>query len=249
LELNWSTFLLEILNFLILVWLLSRFLFRPVQEALARRKAQAEAIIANADAIRAEAEALRGRYESRLQDWEGEKQAARDALQQEVKEERERRLAALGEELEQSRRKDEAVAARQREDRLRRDQALCLEQGAQFASRLLSSFASPDLQTRLVDLALEQLQALAAPSAEALRLALATSREPVDVKSAFPLGPEQRGRLAATLGDLCGMTPDCRFSEEPVLLAGLRITVGPWVLHASLADELRAFAESAHDSA
>lgn len=248
-ELNWSTFLLEILNFLILVWLLGRFLFRPVQASIARRKAQAEAIIANADAIRAEAEALRGRYESRLKDWEAEKQAARDGLQQELKEARERRLAALDEELEQKRRKDEAVAARQREDRLRQDQALCLAQGAQFASRLLSSCASPDLQTRLVELALEQLQGLAAPKAEALRMALATSREPVDVKSAFPLSPEQRDRLAATLGDLCGMMPDCRFSEEPALLAGLRITVGPWVLGASLADELRAFAESAHGGA
>ena len=36
-QLNWSTFVLEIINFLILVWVLKRFLYKPVLAAIAQR--------------------------------------------------------------------------------------------------------------------------------------------------------------------------------------------------------------------
>ena len=41
--LDTTTFVLEIVNFLILLWLLNRFLYRPVQAAIARRQQQAAA--------------------------------------------------------------------------------------------------------------------------------------------------------------------------------------------------------------
>ena len=40
--LDLTTFVLEIVNFLVLLWLLSHFLYRPVQAAIARRQQQAE---------------------------------------------------------------------------------------------------------------------------------------------------------------------------------------------------------------
>ena len=41
-EFNWTTFSFEIINFLILVWILQRFLYKPVTNAIARRKAAIE---------------------------------------------------------------------------------------------------------------------------------------------------------------------------------------------------------------
>jgi F-type H+-transporting ATPase subunit b len=35
-ELNWTTFVLEILNFLVLVWLLKHFFYQPVKGVIAR---------------------------------------------------------------------------------------------------------------------------------------------------------------------------------------------------------------------
>ncbi|WP_054775053.1 hypothetical protein [Methylogaea oryzae] len=42
-ELDWSTIALEIVNFLILVWLLKRLLYKPVQDIIAQRRAAIEA--------------------------------------------------------------------------------------------------------------------------------------------------------------------------------------------------------------
>ncbi len=47
-ELNWTTFALEIVNFLILVWILKRFLYKPVLEAIARRKTAIDKTLSDA---------------------------------------------------------------------------------------------------------------------------------------------------------------------------------------------------------
>ena len=75
-ELNSSTFILEIINFLILVWILKRFFYKPVLDIIARRKADIEETVAKAQTLQSNAENLEHQYESRLADWEKEIQAA-----------------------------------------------------------------------------------------------------------------------------------------------------------------------------
>lgn len=58
-ELNWTTFTLEIINFLALLWILKRFLYQPVRATLAQRRAGVERTLMQASAAQAEALALR----------------------------------------------------------------------------------------------------------------------------------------------------------------------------------------------
>lgn len=37
-ELSWTTFSLELINFLILIWILKRFLYAPIQKTILERK-------------------------------------------------------------------------------------------------------------------------------------------------------------------------------------------------------------------
>ena len=63
---DWSTFLLEVLNFLVLVWLLQHFLYRPVLAVIERRRSESEKITDAAQALRAQAQALKTEYEVRM---------------------------------------------------------------------------------------------------------------------------------------------------------------------------------------
>ena len=113
-ELSWSTFLLEIINFLVLVWILKRFLYRPVLDVIARRRAGIEGQLADARQLHDEAEALKAEYENRLAERDRERQQARDVLARELDEERARQLAALQAELVQEREKAEVADSRRR---------------------------------------------------------------------------------------------------------------------------------------
>ncbi len=83
-ELSWSTFVLELINFLVLVWILKRFLYKPILEVIARRKAGIEQVRAEAEDLHASAEQLRQQYEGRLAAWNRERQQARDDLKREL---------------------------------------------------------------------------------------------------------------------------------------------------------------------
>lgn len=59
-------FVAAICNLLIQMWLIKKFLFKPVQKVLAQRQQMADAQIADAEKARTEAEAMRTDYEQRL---------------------------------------------------------------------------------------------------------------------------------------------------------------------------------------
>lgn len=245
-ELSWSTLLLEILNFLILVWLLKRFFYQPVLRAIHKRQARLEATREEAEQLRQEAEAMHSRYQARLDEWEAEKRQAREALQAELRAERERLTQALMHNLEEEQHKAQVLAAREQRERERHLQREALAEAGRFVSRLLQRVAGPDVEQRLIGILLDELPALPAERVEALKAAMADTDQPLHLTSVWPLEAELRQAVRDALEDLLGRKVQVEFAQDPELLAGLRITVGPWVLQANLADELRTFTELAH---
>jgi F-type H+-transporting ATPase subunit b len=245
-ELNWSTFLLEILNFLVLVWILKRFLYRPVQELVARRRQRIEQEMQAAGDTRQAAEALQRQYEGRLADWERERQLAREDLQRELERLRGQRMQTLDAELAERREQDRVLAQREQHAARQTLEARALELAAAFAGRLLRRAAGPELEKRLLTLALEDLAALGPDDRQALAKALQDPDTEADACSAYPLDESQRQAVMAALAELAGHPVGCRFHEDPELIAGLRMRLDSRVLHANLLDELKAFAGSAH---
>lgn len=246
---NWSTFLLEVLNFLVLLWILKRFLYKPVLESIARRQSGVEQTLAQAAAAKAAACELQTQYESRLSQWAIERENARENLRKEIAEQREAMLVGLKQELEQEREKSRVLEEKRQADSLRKFQETALGQAAQFAAKLLSSLAGQEQENRLFALVLEQLDALPDARLSAIRLACEEASEVAWIVSAYPLEAERRQQLIDKLGTVLGMPVVCHFAEDSGLLAGLRINFGPWVFFASLADELKSFAVSAHENA
>lgn len=246
-ELNWSTFLLELVNFLVLVWILKRFLYKPVLDIIARRRAGIEATLAEADARQQAAQQLQAQYEGRLDEWEQERRQARDALDAELEQERAQRHTALQAELEQERAKTRITQARQQADTLRQFETAALAQAAGFATRLLEQTAGPELHARLVELVTGELEQLPPARISTLRNRIGAADSAAVVSSALPLTDAQRQGLARALAAVAGDATAARFEHLPELLAGVRIELGGWVLGANLQDELRAFAELAHE--
>ena len=245
-EFNWTTFALEILNFLVLVWVLQRFLYKPVANTIARRKAGIEKTMLDACAAQAEADARKLEFESRLGDWAREKESARAQLLEEIGAERTRLLAALHTSLEQEREKNRVQEERHNlQIRLAAEEGACAR-GGQFVARLLSRLASADLERRIMDVVLEDLPRLPESDLRALHAAGLDAGFRIKVTSRYPIAMGGRDVLAQTLGRLLGKPVACEFAEDAELLAGLRLALGAWVLNANLNDEMRFFAEIAN---
>jgi F-type H+-transporting ATPase subunit b len=243
-ELDWTTFILELINFLVLIWLLNRFLYKPVLKVIAQRKTAIQKTQADAEQMRSDAETLRGQYENRLADWEQEKDKARGKLRDEISAERNRQLDALRTELDQERQKAAAVEQRRLKDFTQQTEASAIAQGATFASRLLSRLGGVELERRIIDLVMEDLAGLPQDKIRAIRSVPVTTGLAMRITSGYPLGTTQRKVLGDACRTLMGREVPCEFLEDRNLIAGLRISFGSWVLRANVQDEMSFFAES-----
>ena len=245
-EFDWTTFALEIINFLVLVWILQRLLYKPVTSAIAERQAGVEKTLTDAQAVRSEAEALKRQYESRMADWEHEKAQARVQLLQEIDAERTRSMTSLHASVEQEREKLRALEQRRAAEMRRRLEENALAEGGRFVARLLARLASPELEERIRELLLEDLPRLADRELQSLRTACQGGEAKMNITSGYPLGEGQRASLAQALSRVMGQPLTCEFGQDPELMAGFRIGIGPWVLRSNLRDELKFFAEAEH---
>ena len=111
-EFNATTFVLEILNFLVLLWVLQRLFYHPVLAAIQRRKIEIDKTLADGQALRQEACAQKALYEDRMNEWAKEREKALVSLAQEIEAERAKRQAQLDTDLAEERVKAEALQQR-----------------------------------------------------------------------------------------------------------------------------------------
>ena len=247
-NLDWTTVILEILNFLVLVWLLKRFFYRPVLDVIERRRAESAKIITDAQAQRLAADALKGEYEQRLADAAREHELAMARLDEEIAIERARRLAAVETEVNADRQRRQMLETREKEGREATMERTALSIAARFASRFLERLAGPELETKLVDLTLDELNAGPPERLAALSTALGDPTVKIKIVTVQPLDTERRVAFVAVLGRLAGRELAPEFEEDPALKSGVCLMAGSWVLMANLRDELNFFTGSVeHD--
>lgn len=245
-EFSWSTFFLEIINFLVLVWILKHFLFKPVMAVIRQRQANIDNQLAESRRINDQSATLKEEYENRLANWEHECQLARKELSKEIEAERVSRLDLLTQSIEQERKKAEIAELRQRMETVRERELQALQQSAQFATSLLSKASGPELEARLLNILLENLSSLSADDAANLLLQWGGAPDVIEVSSAYPIPDNKRRELEVSLAAISHLSVPVRYEEKPDLLAGLCITIGAWRLHANIRDDLKGFMEFAH---
>lgn len=243
-EFDWTTAILEAVNFLVLVWLLKHFFYRPVLAAVERRRAESDKMLADAEARRREAETLKGEYESRLGDAGRQRDLALARLDEEIAAERMRRLEAVKADADADAQRRHMLAARDAGEHEAALERQALAVAARFTGRLLERLAGPELEARLIDLALDDLAATSAERLDVIREALRESGTSIDVVTAYELDAARRTAIATALAGIAGQPLAPAFRQDSALKAGLRVTAGAWVLMANLRDELGFFSGS-----
>ena len=215
---DWWTLGLQTVNVLVLVWILARFLFRPVARIIADRQAAASAVLDEAAAAKSAAETARAAAEAEraaLAARRGEMIAAAAA---EAAAEKDRLLAAAHTEAGQARAAEKAELARLRATEA---QALSAEAGtlaADIAGRLLDRLP----ETARVAGFAEGLARAVADLPEATRAGIGTDG-PVRLRAARPLTEAERAELTERLAAVLGQTPELAVEVDPTLIAGIEL--------------------------
>lgn len=214
-HIDWSTLALQTINVLILVWLLSRYLYRPVMDAIAARQAAADKLIADARAENEKAAAEAAEVMAESDSFAAEAGQRQAEMRAEIDKERARLLQEAKAEAASVARQTEAIAAaeRTRLNAALEDKAAIL--AGRMAETLLGRLPSPSMTDAMFAALLDRLRAL--PGEERRKLA---GDRPLRAVTAAPVDAVARARYAQALGEALGASPDLEFSVDPALIAG-----------------------------
>lgn len=219
-SIDWITVGAQILNFLVLIWLLKRFLYRPILDGIDAREAEIATRMGEAAAICGRAEAKEAEYRAQITDLSASRAEMLEKAQHDAKVARDALLTEARHRLEQEQSEREALRAneaRQYTSDLHLGGAKAL---LALTRKALSDLADETLEQRIALHAIGQLRAMAG----ALRDAAGSSREAVAL-TRDPL-PEA---VQATLRDeLAKILPGfaLRFNTDPALSPGLSLRLG-----------------------
>lgn len=145
------TILIQVINFLILIILLSKFLFKPLTKFMAERSDGIARSLAEAKAAREAAAKAHEEYQARIRETQKEMAAIREQVQHEIEAERQRLLQASREEAQSlvASAKAEIEAETRRAKASLREEVVGLALGA--AERLLGRTMSSEDQRKLAD--------------------------------------------------------------------------------------------------
>ena len=245
---DWSTFVLEIINFLILIWILKRFLYKPVLDVIEQRQAAISKKLQQAEELKSQADISLYSYNNRLSDWEEEKQEAKQALNQEMQQERAARMQQLKEELETERKKAAVIEQRKQIELQHQAENVAISLGARFAAKLFADLSGPEIEQRLIRLFIDELKHVSLEQKSTIQSGLEDTTKEISVQSAYSLDVSDSQLLEAALREIVGSSIPFIYTQDPELIAGVKVTIGAFVLQANLRDELHDFSRFSHDN-
>ena len=241
---DWFTVVAQTINFLILVWLLKRFLYKPILHAIDEREKGIAAQLAEAEAKKAEAQKERDDFQHKNETFDQDRAALLKNAEDEAKAERQRLLDGA--------RKDADALRAKREDALREEQRNLGQEIARrtqkevfaVARKTLADLAATSLEERMVDIFVHRLSALTGAAKEELAAALKASTQPARVCSAFDLPPAQRKAIESAVSESFGPEAHVQFETAPELVSGIELSTGGQKVAWSIADYLATLEKS-----
>jgi F-type H+-transporting ATPase subunit b len=241
---DWFTVGAQVVNFLILVWLMKRFLYKPILHAIDAREKRVAKELADADAKQSEAKKERDEFDKKNREFDQQRDKMLSTAKQEVKTERERLL-------DEARQAADALSAK-REEALRRElQSLQKEIANRsrdevfaIARKTLADLAGTSLDERMSEVFAHRVRELNGEAKEDLAKALKTSSEPAFVRSAFDLPAGQRATIQRAVNETFSADVHIRFETAPGVIGGIELSTNGRKIAWSIADYLSSMEKS-----
>jgi F-type H+-transporting ATPase subunit b len=221
---DWFTVGAQTINFLVLLWLMRRFLYRPILNAIAAREKRIADELAAAAAVSVEAVQMTKSLADKTKAFDAEKAALLTAAVTGASAEHDRLLAQAHGEFEQLQLEQQGRLQSTRvaeKDRVRR---LVTDEVFSISRRALGDLAGADLEERMVTVFLARFRQLPPPEKSSWMAALKSTTAPAVVRSRFVLVPALRTLIQTAVDENCGSSIPMSFETSPDGVAGLELT-------------------------
>ncbi len=236
---DWFTVVAQIINFLILVWLLNRFLYRPILKAIDARDTRITSELEKARALKSEADKQRDDFKKKEEDFANQRAQKISQAKDEAKTEKKKLLDDIRKEVDTVRQK--SLAALDAEQSSFQHEILGKAQTEVFAiaRKTLSDLASAKLEEKMVEVFIQKCQDLTQVQRDPLQKQTSTV-----IRTTLSLAKDQQERIEKVVQQVFPSLVEIRFELAPELVSGIELATQNTKLVWSVADYLSSLEHS-----
>lgn len=238
-QIDWLTVAAQIANFLVLIWLLQRFLYRPITEAMTQREARIEERLSDAktrlkeaedeaEALRKEREELENSRQEMLEEARAEADDLKQRLEQDIRDE-----------VEQKRKDWRDMLEDERTDFVRDMQRKAGHRVLDIAAQIVTQFTAGGMDDRIAQRFIKQLEDLDADTCEKMAAAASSSDSPALVETATAMDTQARRKITRAIHELFETDIEVEYRADDEVLLGVRLTISEQTVEWSASRHLK----------
>lgn len=237
-QISWFTIIAQIVNFIVLVWLLKRFLYKPILKAIDEREKKIATQIKDAEAKDALAKKEQFDFAKKNDTFDNEKKGLMEKAITEINDERQKLLETA---------RNDASELRANLDKALKEMEVNMEQDLvqktqkevfAIARKALSDLASQSLEEQSANIFIKRLKELDSEEKKQFAEVFKSSSNPLLVQSAFDLPKKQQADIENAVNEIFNTKHQFQFETAPKIISGIELTANGYKLAWSISEYL-----------
>jgi F-type H+-transporting ATPase subunit b len=241
---DWFTVAAQGVNFLVLVWLLKRFLYKPVLAAIDEREKRIAAQLQDAEKKKAEALKEQTDFQHKNEEFDQQRIGLLSEATTAAKTERDKLMEASRKDADELRAKLQKGVHDEFENLNKKIGTLAQQEVFSIARKTLSDLAGVGLEERMTEIFIQRLQGMNDQQRGDLKANLQASSKIALIRSAFNLPPQQRKAVEDAIKPLLNVETEITFETNPELISGIELAVNGQKIAWSIKDYLTSLTHS-----
>ena len=243
-KINWFTVIAQVINFLILVWLLKKFLYKPILNAVNQREKKITDQIKDADDKKAAAQKEQDDFKKKNDDFDQQKKALMDKAVADAKTEKQKLIDGAKAEASTLRATMENAAKEKQESDNVTKAEKTQQQVFAITRKALADIASISLEEQSANTFIKHLKESNDEEKKQFIDAFKSNSNAILVRSAFELAAKQQGEINDAVNVILSADTHLQFKTTPEIISGIELSTNGYKLTWSLSEYLDSLEKS-----
>jgi F-type H+-transporting ATPase subunit b len=224
-QIDWFTVMAEIVNFLILIWLLKYFLYDRILNLADEREAKIASRFEEAEEKAREAEQKAESYRARQQALEEEQERLISEAKEEAEARRKEMLKKARQEVEETRTEWQQMLHQKQESFLQELRRRAGRQTVTLTRQALADLADAEMEQQMVEQFIKQLRNVAEPERQEIADLIQAADQKLVITTTYELAPSDRQTLLEVVHNQFGNETEGVFETSSDLICGIELKV------------------------
>jgi F-type H+-transporting ATPase subunit b len=235
---NWFTVFAQIVNFIILIFLLKRFLYGPIIAAIDKREEKITARINEAEQKHLAAEEEINIYRKKNEDFELRRAEMFAQMKEETESQKKQLLENSRQEIEEIKTRWNESVMQERDVFLKNLRRRVIDQVYAITRQALSDLAATDIEQHIVNVFIKKIKEFDETKGEKITQTLRDSASGITIATSFELPGDKRDLILKAVRDFQVGNKDVKFIVSNDILCGIELRENGHVIGWNLEDYL-----------